>query len=268
MSAAHQGFSPSSSNVCPSIQQNVARAMRVFRGASLLSRLSVRTISSAVEREANRNPHNAEVQARLLELLVRDRDFQRVRVRVESGLFAVNAAGFDAYTKALAKLGLNDSVSAGVVSRVLEQVRASAPPPSPPPSSQHGFPPTPPGAPQGEPQLVKLAGPIEVKGVRQPVFLTLLRIMVPLALFLYVVNLVREGKLNMTGRREVHKAAKDEKTRLADVIGLEEAKREVKVLVEYLRAPQLFEKNGLEMPKGLLLFGPPGVGKTLLARAS
>ncbi len=57
-------------------------------------------------------------------------------------------------------------------------------------------------------------------------------------------------------------------TRFADVIGLEEAKKEVQDMVEYLKNPELYTEAGLSMPKGMLMFGPPGVGKTLLARAS
>ncbi|MEW6162616.1 MAG: ATP-dependent zinc metalloprotease FtsH [Nitrospirota bacterium] len=60
---------------------------------------------------------------------------------------------------------------------------------------------------------------------------------------------------------------KSVKVTFADVAGIEEAKGEVQEIIDFLKAPQKFQKLGGKIPKGVLLVGAPGTGKTLLARA-
>jgi cell division protease FtsH len=57
------------------------------------------------------------------------------------------------------------------------------------------------------------------------------------------------------------------KVTFADVAGADEAKLELKEIIEFLREPAKFQKLGGKIPRGVLLLGPPGTGKTLLARA-
>lgn len=57
------------------------------------------------------------------------------------------------------------------------------------------------------------------------------------------------------------------KVRFADVIGAEDAKKELQYFVEYMKDPKAFMKKGVRAPRGVLLYGPPGTGKTLLAKA-
>lgn len=56
-------------------------------------------------------------------------------------------------------------------------------------------------------------------------------------------------------------------TKFSDVAGVEEAKDEVKEIVDFLKYPERYIELGAKIPKGLLLVGPPGTGKTLLAKA-
>ncbi|MGD1152519.1 MAG: ATP-dependent zinc metalloprotease FtsH [Syntrophales bacterium] len=60
---------------------------------------------------------------------------------------------------------------------------------------------------------------------------------------------------------------KSKKVTFADVAGIDEAKAELEEVIEFLREPKKFTRLGGRLPKGLLLVGQPGTGKTLLARA-
>ncbi|HEV3275833.1 MAG TPA: ATP-dependent zinc metalloprotease FtsH [Terriglobia bacterium] len=62
-------------------------------------------------------------------------------------------------------------------------------------------------------------------------------------------------------------SSQQKKVTFKDVAGVDEAKEELQEIIEFLREPQKFQKLGGRIPKGVLLVGPPGTGKTMLARA-
>jgi len=63
------------------------------------------------------------------------------------------------------------------------------------------------------------------------------------------------------------KPASDQSVTFADIAGVDDAKGELKEIVEFLSEPKPFHELGAKVPKGILLHGPPGTGKTLLAKA-
>lgn len=58
------------------------------------------------------------------------------------------------------------------------------------------------------------------------------------------------------------------KVRFTDVAGLEQSKLEIQEFVDFLKNPKKYEELGARIPKGALLTGPPGTGKTMLAKAT
>jgi cell division protease FtsH len=77
-----------------------------------------------------------------------------------------------------------------------------------------------------------------------------------------------EGGVMSFARSRAKVFADDEvKVRFADVAGVDEAREELREVVEFLKTPKKYTNIGGRIPKGVLLVGPPGTGKTLLARA-
>jgi len=76
------------------------------------------------------------------------------------------------------------------------------------------------------------------------------------------------GKIWSFGKsRAVLASGQTLKITFEDVAGVDEAKEELKEIIEFLKDPKKFQKLGGKIPKGVLLMGPPGTGKTLLAKA-
>jgi len=116
---------------------------------------------------------------------------------------------------------------------------------------------------------------IEVDTARQEFWVPLLWNLLPiviLAAFVYFVFIrnmrTGGGGMLMSFGRSRHKVqSREQRVTFADVAGIDEAKEEVAETIEFLKNPKKFKKIGGRIPRGVLLVGPPGCGKTLLAKA-
>jgi cell division protease FtsH len=88
--------------------------------------------------------------------------------------------------------------------------------------------------------------------------------------FIFIMNQSQGGggRVMQFGKARAKLVTKDTpKTSFSDVAGVDEAIEELMEVKEYLQNPAKFQAMGAKIPRGVLLFGPPGAGKTLLARA-
>ena len=111
----------------------------------------------------------------------------------------------------------------------------------------------------------------EEQSLLMQIFISCLPSLVPLGALFWLMRQMQGGggknPLSFGRSRARITGPNAQKYTFSDVAGMDEAKKEVEELVDFLKDPKKFQKLGGKVPCGALLIGPPGTGKTLLARA-
>ena len=129
-----------------------------------------------------------------------------------------------------------------------------------------------------DPELIKLLRSKGVKISAKPeedsswfqVFLSWVPMLLLIGVWIFFMRQMQAGggkALSFGKSRARLMSESQEKVTFDDVAGIEEAKEELQEIIEFLRDPKKFTRLGGRIPKGVLLVGAPGTGKTLLARA-
>jgi cell division protease FtsH len=116
------------------------------------------------------------------------------------------------------------------------------------------------------------AKPPEQQGILMQVFISWFPMLLLIAVWIFFMRQMQGGGAGRGamsfGKSKARMLGEDQvKVTFSDVAGVEEAKEEVGELVEFLRDPAKFQKLGGKIPRGVLMVGSPGTGKTLLAKA-
>ena len=104
---------------------------------------------------------------------------------------------------------------------------------------------------------------------QESIFITILKSLIPIILIMALfIGMQRFAMIGLAGNNQSEIIEPDKlKVSFDDVIGIDEIKNEVKEIVHFLKSPEKFEQAGAKMPKGIILSGAPGTGKTMLAKA-
>ncbi len=118
-------------------------------------------------------------------------------------------------------------------------------------------------------QHVKYSGNIPAPSWWTGVLISWGPLLLLFGIYFYAMRRMQKGGPLSIGRNKakIHDESSRFDTKFTDVAGVEEAKGELSEIIDFLKTPEKYQKLGGRMPKGVLLVGSPGTGKTLLARA-
>jgi len=117
--------------------------------------------------------------------------------------------------------------------------------------------------------IIEAKPPVKVSWWMQ-LLSSLLPMLLIIGIWLFMIQQMQGGgnKVMSFGKSKAKLLGKETpKVTFKDVAGIDEAEEEVEEVIEFLKNPEKFTKLGAKTPRGILLYGPPGSGKTLLARA-